>query len=100
MITKLGNTLVNQPGLLERNPGLGIGLGAAAGTLGTGLGGAYALKKWVLPKVTKGAFGAGMAAGAGILGAGMVAKKLAPQVMEKIKGLYPDVAEYFGKAAV
>jgi len=103
MITKLGNTLVNQPGLLERNPGLGIGLGAAAGTLGTGLGGAYALKKWVLPKVSKGAFGAGIAAGAGILGAGMAAKKFAPQLIEQFRTYAPTIAQYLGnlgKAAV
>lgn len=104
MITKLGNTLVNQPGLLERNPALGIGLGAAAGTLGTGLGGAYLLKKKVLPNVFRAGMGAGAALGAGAMGAGVLAKKFAPQIVEQFKTYVPTLYQYvgnlMGKAAV
>lgn len=101
MITKIGYAVANQqPGLLERNPGLGIGLGAAAGTLGTGIGGGYFLKKNVLPKVFKGGVASGLALGAGALGAGALAKKFGPQLIEQIRNVAPSIAQYLGKAAV
>ena len=103
MITKIGNTLVNQPGLLERNPALGIGLGAAAGTLGTGLGGAYLLKKKVLPNVFRAGMGTGAALGAVAIGLGALAKKSGPQLMKQFQDFAPTISQHLGnmgKAAV
>lgn len=96
MITKIGNTLVNQPGLLERNPALGIGLGAAAGTLGTGLGGAYLLKKKVLPNVFRAGMGTGAALGAGAIGLGALAKKFGPQLMKQFQDFAPTISQHLG----
>lgn len=85
----------DSPGLLERNPGLGIGLGAAAGVLGTGAVGAYGAKKYI-PKVAKGAFASGLAAGAGVLGTALAVKKFGPKAVERAVRSFPDLMRYAG----